>query len=88
MRLSGVSVVSTLALLLAAIGVHGCPTLKASGRKAVVAGRTSLYTLRVATGSTAVDDATVMVRRKGRAAARQSTSNQATHHDLLPSLLH
>lgn len=80
MRFSGPSVVSTLALLLAIAGVQGCPTLKASGRKTVVGGRTSFYKLRVATGSTAIVDATVTVRNTRKPDTRQDDSPTRPRH--------
>lgn len=62
MKLNAASLVSTFALLLATAVVHGCPMLRASGRKVVAGGKTSFYKLRVSTGNMAIDSATVRVR--------------------------
>ena len=57
----GSGVVATLALLLAS-GGQGCPTIKASGKRFVVAGKTSYYKIRLFTDSVAISNATLTVR--------------------------
>ena len=58
MKLVGAFVLSTSALLLATV-VHSCSTLKASGKKYVVGGKSSYYKVGVSTGTTAVSNATL-----------------------------
>ena len=60
MKLGGGIFVSIFALLFAG-AVHGCPTLKARGKKEVVGGKSTYYKVRVATGSTPIDNAILTV---------------------------
>ena len=60
MKLSGPAFASTFALL-AVTMVQACPTLKFSGKRSVVGGRSSYYTVKVSTGATAVMGANLTV---------------------------
>ena len=64
MKLSSTAIVSTLALL-ALTTVQACPTLKFSGKRSVVGGKSGFYTVKVSTGATAVTGANLTVSFEG-----------------------
>lgn len=62
MKLSSTAIISTLALLAV---VQACPTLKLSGKRSVVGGKSASYNVKVSTDATAVTGANLTVSFEG-----------------------